>query len=215
MGGRCRTASTQVPPSASAKKEKKEPLWVPKYSESSSKAEPRGAPPPSPPGQAVGHGLPRPTRVPRRVDPDPPVRAVVKLGALLRYDEGRVRVIRIEHQCKAEPARQPVPVEPLPGAAVVVGPIDTDDVGDVVLEVELRRVDADRGQPLVGVLGGPGAYVGQRAQPVDAGVGPEVDEDDPAPQSLGRQRVRVQPAGRPRARFLEAARRTSPVHTWA
>ena len=75
-----------------------------------------------------------------------------------------------------------------------------DDVVDVVLEVELRRMDADRGQPLSRVLRIPGADVGQRAQPVDAGVGPEVDEDDPTPQPLGRQRVRVQPAGRPRER---------------
>ena len=75
-----------------------------------------------------------------------------------------------------------------------------DDVVDVVLEVELRRMDADGGQPLGRVLRGPGANIGHRAQPVDAGVGPEVDEDDPAPQSLGRERFRIQPAGRPRER---------------
>ena len=41
----------------------------------------------------------------------------------------------------------------------------------------------------------PGADVRQRAQPVDAGVGPEVDEDDPSPESLGRQRLGVEPPG--------------------
>src|SRR3712207_3368024 len=59
---------------------------------------------------------------------------------------------------------------------------------------------AARGQSLDREVRGPGADVGQRAQPVDAGVGPEVDEDDPAPQPLGREGFGIQPAGRPRER---------------
>ena len=50
---------------------------------------------------------------------------------------------------------------------------------------ELRRVHADHHQSLVLVLLGPGADIGQRAQPVDAGVGPEIDEHDLAAQAGG------------------------------
>jgi hypothetical protein len=70
------------------------------------------------------------------------------------------------------------------------------DVGEVVLEVELGGVDADHDQPLVLVALGPGADIGQGAEPVDAGVGPEVDQHDAAAE-LGRcQRRRVDPSGR-------------------
>src|SRR3712207_6690796 len=47
-------------------------------------------------------------------------------------------------------------------------------------------MDADRGQPLGSILRGPRADVGQRAEPVDAGAGPEVDEDDASAKSLRR-----------------------------
>ena len=42
----------------------------------------------------------------------------------------------------------------------------------------------------------PRADVGERAQPVDAGVRPEVDENDLAAQVLHSERRRVEPAGR-------------------
>ena len=71
-----------------------------------------------------------------------------------------------------------------------------DDVVEVPLETELGGVDADDGQPGVRVFRGPGPDVGQRAQPVDARVGPEVDEDDAPLEPLGRQRLRVEPARR-------------------
>ncbi len=61
------------------------------------------------------------------------------------------------------------------------------DVVEVVLEVELGGVDADHDQAVVPVLLGPGADIGQGAQPVDAGVGPEVDQHDPAAQVGGGQ----------------------------
>ena len=48
----------------------------------------------------------------------------------------------------------------------------------VVLEAELGGVHPDHGQAVIGVLPGPGAEVGELAEPVDAGVSPEVDERD-------------------------------------
>jgi hypothetical protein len=50
------------------------------------------------------------------------------------------------------------------------------DVVDVVLELELGCMDADHGQSQILVLLGPGANISERAEPVDARVGPEVDE---------------------------------------
>ena len=70
------------------------------------------------------------------------------------------------------------------------------DVVEVFLERELRRVHADHHQSLILVLLGPRADVGKRAQPVDAGVGPELDQDDLSPQAGRRQRRRVEPRGR-------------------
>ena len=66
-------------------------------------------------------------------------------------------------------------------------------VVDVLLELELRRVNADHHQAPTLVLLGPGAHVRQRAQPVDAGIGPEVDEDDLTAQARNGQRRRVEP----------------------
>src|SRR5215813_2460138 len=57
----------------------------------------------------------------------------------------------------------------LHGAADVIG---------VSLECELGCVDADHDQALARVLPGPGADVGKLAQPVDAGIRPEADQDD-------------------------------------
>jgi hypothetical protein len=58
---------------------------------------------------------------------------------------------------------------------------------------ELRRVDADHHQSLLPIFLMPGANVGKLAQPVDAGVGPEIDEDHFAPQSRRGQRRRIEP----------------------
>src|SRR6266496_2104484 len=70
------------------------------------------------------------------------------------------------------------------------------DVVEVVLEVELRRVHADDHQSVILVLLGPRAEVGKGAEPVDAGVGPEVDQDDASAQPGCRQWWRVEPPGR-------------------
>ena len=56
------------------------------------------------------------------------------------------------------------------------------DVAGVLLEGELGRVDADDRQAVLAVAPVPGLQVGQRAQAVDAAVGPEVDQDDAAAQ---------------------------------
>src|SRR5262245_25660403 len=48
----------------------------------------------------------------------------------------------------------------------------------ILLKSELRRVDSDHHQSLILVFLRPRAHVRKRAQPVDAGVSPEIDEDD-------------------------------------
>ena len=67
---------------------------------------------------------------------------------------------------------------------------------DVAFERELGRVDADHDQPLIRVSLGPGADVGERPEPVDARVRPEVGEHDLPLQVGGGERRRVEPAGR-------------------
>src|SRR3954452_1329167 len=94
--------------------------------------------------------------------------------------------------------------EGIPGRVVVVDrdrildghlPRGAADVVEVPLERELGRVHPDHHEPLIPVLPGPGADVGQGAQPVDAGVGPELDQDRLPAQALRRQRRRVEPGG--------------------
>ena len=52
----------------------------------------------------------------------------------------------------------------------------------------MMDMDADHHKTLVLVLGGPGLHVGDRAQAVDAGVGPEVDQHHLALERIGGQR---------------------------
>src|SRR5262245_17499547 len=52
------------------------------------------------------------------------------------------------------------------------------DVVDVLFKSEFRGMDADDNQSLVLVLFRPGAEIGLRAQPIDAGVCPEMDKND-------------------------------------
>jgi hypothetical protein len=72
------------------------------------------------------------------------------------------------------------------------------DVVQIVLDVELGGVHADHDQPVIPVFLGPGAEVGQGAEPVDAGVGPEVDQHHTAAQPLCGKWRRVEPVGRAR-----------------
>jgi hypothetical protein len=51
-------------------------------------------------------------------------------------------------------------------------------VVNVAFKRELRSVDPDHNQPQIRVPLSPGAYKGECAEPVDAGVGPEVDKND-------------------------------------
>src|SRR6266478_2523914 len=66
----------------------------------------------------------------------------------------------------------------------------------VFLEFELGRMHAYHHQSLGLVLLGPRADIGKRASPIDAGIGPEVDEDDSSPQAGCRQWRRIEPFGR-------------------
>src|ERR1700758_5282630 len=61
------------------------------------------------------------------------------------------------------------------------------DVRDIFLEYELRRVDADHHQSLTFIFVRPRTDVRKRAPPVDAGVGPELNQHDLAAQSRWRQ----------------------------
>ena len=112
--------------------------------------------------------------------------------------DGAVRVDEVE--------RRPVVV--VEGAPDLVVVVDRDGVADpslrrrlphavdVVLERELRRVDADDDQPVVPIGIGPRTDVRLGPQPVDARQRPEVDEDD-APVKLGQvERLGVEPRDR-------------------
>src|SRR5207248_5515302 len=75
-------------------------------------------------GEAVLLQLPARPAVTGAVDAEPAVAGDAVLGALLWDDPGDVRVGRVERDREAEPARQAVPLEPLPRVAVVVGAVD-------------------------------------------------------------------------------------------
>ena len=67
------------------------------------------------------------------------------------------------------------------------------NVVQVFFECELWCVNADHHQSLGPVFSGPGADIGKRATPVDAGVGPEIDQNDFPAQSRCRQGRRIEP----------------------
>src|SRR5207249_5448069 len=68
-------------------------------------------------------------------------------------------------------------------------------VVEIVLELELWRVDADYDQPMIQVPLSPSSEVRLRAEPVDAGVGPELHDHDVPSEGSRRQRRRVEPRG--------------------
>ena len=70
----------------------------------------------------------------------------------------------------------------------------TTNVVDVAFEWELGSVHADHDE-LWPVLLRPGADIRKRAQPVDAGIGPEVDEHDFPGEAGRRQARRIDPLG--------------------
>jgi hypothetical protein len=113
--------------------------------------------------------------------------------------DAALRVGDVDRRPEVVGERTPDAVVAVDGDRVV----DTEDRGlldDVVnraLESELGRVNADDGQSQPAVLGVPGADIGQRAQPVDAGVGPKVDQHDAAAQALRCQWIRIEPGRRP------------------
>jgi hypothetical protein len=71
------------------------------------------------------------------------------------------------------------------------------DIPTLLLEGEFGRVHADHDKALVLVLFMPSGDVRQRAQAVDAGVGPELNQHDLAAEAFRRQRRRIQPGGNP------------------
>ena len=90
------------------------------------------------------------------------------------------RVLVVEHDRVLDPHLLHRPAHPL----------------ELALEGELGGVRADDHQPAVAVGAHPGPDVGKGADPVDAGVGAELDGHDLPGQSGGRQRLRVEPLGR-------------------
>jgi hypothetical protein len=106
-----------------------------------------------------------------------------------------------------EVERRPVVVvEGVPDVVVVVdddGVVDAADFRrgpyalDVVLEGELRRVDANHHQAVVAVGLRPSPDIRRLAQPVDAGERPHVHQDDLATQPGRVERLRVEPRRRP------------------
>ena len=99
--------------------------------------------------------------------------------------------------------RRPVAVAPGgPGAVIgvqrdgVVDPEGADGLLHVfghVLECELRSVHAHDDEARVPVGLGPTLHVGQRADAVDAGIRPEVDQDDLAAERREGERLGVEP----------------------
>jgi len=70
----------------------------------------------------------------------------------------------------------------------------TVDVLGALAELELGHMHADHDQAELGVVAIPRLDVGRGADPVDAGVLPEVDQNDLAAQRIGGERRRVHPA---------------------
>ena len=70
------------------------------------------------------------------------------------------------------------------------------NIVEVLFETELGRVHTDHYQSSILVFRGPRADIRKGPEPIDAGVGPEVDDDDFSAQVRSRQRLRIEPAGR-------------------
>jgi hypothetical protein len=113
--------------------------------------------------------------------------------------DGAVRVDDVERRPKVIVERAPhrVVVVERDGVLDPAGLRRSPDELDVVLERELRGVDADHDQSVVRVGLRPGTDVRLLAQPVDASQRPEVHEDDVAPQLGGAVPLGAEPPGRP------------------
>ena len=68
-------------------------------------------------------------------------------------------------------------------------------VAEIVLEGELGRVHAEDDEPLRSIALVPRLQVRERAEAVDAGVRPEVDQHDLAAQRMEAERPRIDPRG--------------------
>src|SRR5262249_24825013 len=63
----------------------------------------------------------------------------------------------------------------------------------VFFKRELRRMNANQYQSLISIFFGPGADIWKCAQPVDASVGPEINENDLSAQSRRCEGRRIEP----------------------
>src|SRR5437016_6001799 len=70
------------------------------------------------------------------------------------------------------------------------------NIVDVLFETELGRVHTDHYQSSILVFRGPRADIRKGTEPIDAGIGPDVDDDDFSAQVGRRQRLRIEPACR-------------------
>ena len=151
---------------------------------------------------------------------DDALRSLVAPFAEVVVADGAIRVDEVER-------RPVVVVEGAPDRVVVVGRDGVVDRSvlrrlahavELVLERELRRVDADDDQPVGPVRLRPRPDVRLRAQPVDAGQRPEVHEHDVAAQLGGTERLGVEPTGRPvergHARRVEDELMRTPLRGW-
>src|SRR5262249_46869374 len=64
-------------------------------------------------------------------------------------------------------------------------------IAGTFFEGEFRRVYADDNEALIFVLLSPSAHIGDRPQTIDAGIGPEIDQDHFAFEPLSRKRRRI------------------------
>src|SRR5580704_18958810 len=70
------------------------------------------------------------------------------------------------------------------------------NVLDIVLKRELWSMHANHHQSAICIFISPGPHIGERASPIDAGIGPEVDKNNPAAKTAGRQWPRIEPLSR-------------------
>jgi hypothetical protein len=66
-------------------------------------------------------------------------------------------------------------------------------ITDVLLEGKFRRMYANNNQSMILVLLGPRAEIRDCSEAVDAGVSPEIDQHDLAPERFGRERRAIEP----------------------
>src|SRR5580698_10071905 len=138
--------------------------------------------------------------------------ALSRLGQQLLNDHFRLFVIALAELMMPDPpprvgeveSRPVLVIEGLPDSMLAIdrdGIIDSHifhgptNVVDVLLKLKLGRVHADYHQSLRLILLGPRADIVKCSAPVNARVGPEVDENNFPAQARRCKRLGVEPAG--------------------